>query len=163
VTRYEVDGLGRTTAMTDPNGNISYTVYNDPEHEVRTYIGWQASTNMPTGPTQVIREDRGHSPSYAEILTMSAAPHVDANGRPDGSEPISDVQNLTRTFTSPGGQVIEMDRYFSLAGQSYSTAPYLGAAATNYYAAFYGYDHGGRLDRILTPTGTIYRTVYDGL
>src|SRR5207245_4569082 len=73
---YEVDGLGRTTAMTDPNGNISYTVYNDPEHEVRTYIGWQASTNMPTGPTQVIREDRGHSPSYAEILTMSAAPHV---------------------------------------------------------------------------------------
>ena len=66
VTTYEVDGLGRTTAVTDPNGNVTYTVYDDPDHEVRTYVGWQASTDMPTGPTLVTREDQDHSPSYTE-------------------------------------------------------------------------------------------------
>jgi RHS repeat-associated protein len=162
VTTYEVDGLGRTTALTDPNGNVTYTVYDDPDHEVRTYPGWQASTNMPTGPTQVTRTDREHSPSYTETLTMSAPPNV-TNGRPDGTEPISDVQTLSRTFTSPGGQVIETDQYFSLDGITYSTDPYLGSAGTNYYATTYGYDHQGRLDRTVSPTGTITRTLYDGL
>jgi RHS repeat-associated protein len=162
VTTYEVDGLGRTTALTDPNGNVTYTVYDDPDDEVRTYVGWQASTEMPTGPTQVTREDRSHSPSYTETLTMSAAPHV-TNGRPDGTEPISDVQSLSRAFTSPGGQVIETDQYFSLDGITYSADPYLGTAGSNYYATTYSYDHQGRLDRTVSPTGTITRTVYDGL
>src|SRR5207302_4034148 len=117
-----------------------------------------AGSNTPTGPIQVTREDRGHSPSYTETLTMSAPPHVNAAGRPDGTEPISDVQSLSRTFTSPGGQVIEMDQYFSLAHQRYSTDPYLGTTGTNYYATVYGYDHQGRLDRTLRPTGTINRS-----
>ncbi|HLJ97197.1 MAG TPA: RHS repeat-associated core domain-containing protein [Gemmataceae bacterium] len=163
ITRYEVDRFGRTTAMTEPNGNITYTVYNDPAHEMRTYPGWQAGTNLPTGPTQVIREDRDHSPSYTEVLTMSAVPHVDPAGRPDGTEPISDVQSLSRSFTSPGSQVVETDRYFSLSGQTYSTDPYLGIAGTNYNATFYAYDERGRLDRTVSPTGTINRAIYDGL
>jgi RHS repeat-associated protein len=162
VTAYEVDGLGRTTALTDPNGNVTYTVYDDPDQEMRTYVGWQASTDLPTGPTLVTREDRTHSPSYTETLTLSAPPHV-TNGRPDGTEPISDVQTLSRTFTSPGGQVLETDKYFSLDGITYSSDPYLGSAGTNYYATLYGYDHQGRLNRTLSPTGTITRTVYDGL
>jgi len=162
VTTYEVDGLGRTTAMTDPNGNITYMVYDDPDHEVRTYPGWQASTKMPTGPTQVTRKDREHSPSYAETLTMSVPPNV-TNGRPDGTEPISAVQTLSRSFTSPGGQVIETDQYFSLDGITYSTDPYLGSAGTSYYARTYEYDDQGRLTGTVLPTGTIQHTVYDGL
>jgi RHS repeat-associated protein len=126
------------------------------------YPGWQASTDMPTGPTQVTRQDRTHSPSYTETLTMSAAPHV-TNGRPDGTEPISDVQTLSRTFTSPGGQVIGTDQYFALDGVSYSTDPYLGTAGTNYYPTQYAYDERGRPNRTIMPTGTINRTVYDGL
>jgi len=163
VTTYEVDGLGRTTVETDPNGNITYTVYNDPEHEIRTYVGWQAGINLPTEPTQVQREDRGHSPSYTETLTMSAVPHVDAAGRPDGTEAITDIQSLARNFTSPGGQVIEMDQYFSLAGQAYDTVPHLGTAGVNYYATAYDYDDQGRLTGTILPTGTIQHTVYDGL
>ena len=42
-------------------------------------------------------------PSYTETFTMSAAPHVNAAGRPDGTEPVSAIQSLSRTFTSPGG------------------------------------------------------------
>src|SRR5207253_9773093 len=51
----------------------------------------------------------------------------------------------------------------SLAGQTYSTDPYLGTAGTNYYATLDRYDDRGRLERTLTPTGTINRTIYDGL
>src|SRR5207249_2031164 len=75
-TTYEVDSLGRTTKVTDPNGNISYTVYDDVNHAVRTYAGWNSSTNLPTGPTQVSREDRAGS--YTETLTMTATPHLTA-------------------------------------------------------------------------------------
>src|SRR5262249_11273481 len=49
-TLMEVDSLGRTTKLTDPNGNITYTTFNDPGHEVRRYVGWQTGTNTPTGP-----------------------------------------------------------------------------------------------------------------
>ena len=52
-----VDALGRTTKLTDPNGNETYTVYKDADHEVRTYRGWTGSAT--TGPTEVCREDRG--------------------------------------------------------------------------------------------------------
>ncbi len=162
-TQMQVDGLGRTTQVVDPNGNISYTVYNDANHEIRSYPGWNAATGLPTGPTTVIRQDRASSPSYVETLTMSATPNLDGNGVPDGSEPIGQVQSLTRVFTSPGGEVIETDAYVSLAGVNYSTSPYLGTAGTNYNATLFGYDNHGRLNRKVTPNGTIYRTVYDGL
>jgi RHS repeat-associated protein len=171
VTQYCVDDLGRTTKTTDPNGNVTYTVYDDPGHEVRVYPGWNSATNMPTGPTQVTRDDRIHSPSYTETLTMSTAPHV-TNGEPDGTEPIDNVQTLSRTFTSLGGQVIEDDEYFAVSGLVYTTDPYLGSACQvnpdgtvtgNYWPTMNSYDHRGRLDRVEDPTGTVTRTVYDGL
>jgi YD repeat-containing protein len=104
TTTMVVDSLGRTTKMTDPNGNsnVTYTVYNDPNHEVRVYSGWNGTTTA--GPTQVSREDRAHSPSYTESFTMSATPHV-TSGQPDGIEAYAFLQSLSRTITSPGGQV----------------------------------------------------------
>src|SRR5262249_39758910 len=110
---------------------------------------------------QVFREDRAGS--YTETLTMSAAPDVDANGRPTGTEAIGDLQSLSRSYVSPGGQVVRTDDYFNLAGLTYSTAAYIGTQNVNYYTSTFGYDDRGRLDRTETPTGTIYRTVYDGL
>src|SRR4051794_2112201 len=35
ITQYTVDGLGRTIEAIDPNGNVTYTVYDDVNHEVR--------------------------------------------------------------------------------------------------------------------------------
>ena len=42
----------------DANGDITYNVYHDASHEVRTYRGWNATTGMPTGLTVITREDR---------------------------------------------------------------------------------------------------------
>jgi RHS repeat-associated protein len=162
VMQFTVDGLGRTTKAVTPAGNVTYTVYDDVNHAVRVYAVWNSSTNLPTGPTVVYREDRGHDPSYTETLTMSATPHL-TNGVPDGTEAISGLQTLARTYISDGGQVTRTDAYFNLAGLTYSTALYIGTAGTNYYSTTYGYDERGRRNRVQRPTGTIERTVYDGL
>ena len=39
----------------------------------------------------------------------------------------------------------------------------IGTSGTNYYATHFSYDDHGLLNKTVTPTGTIYRTVYDGL
>ncbi len=160
ITLYQVDMQGRTTKMTDPAGNVTYTVYNDPAHEVLGYAGWNSSTHTPTGPTQVYREDRPGS--YTETFTMSAAPHL-TSGVPDGTEAVSGLQSLSRSYTSAAGQLVESDDYFNLSGVTYSTAAHLGTANVNYYATLYGYDDRGRQDRVQHPTGTIDREVFDGL
>jgi RHS repeat-associated protein len=160
ITTYQVDNLGRTIKETSPNLNITYTVYDDPNHEVGTYRGWNAATGMPTGPTEVSRMDLPGS--YTEMLTMSAAPHL-TGGVPDGTEAISNVQTLARDYMNAAGQEVRMDRYFDLNGVAYSTALYIGTQNVNYYATQYSYDHRGRLDRTVSPTGTITKTDYDGL
>ncbi len=159
VTLYTVDLFGRPTKITDPAGNITYIVYDDIDHEERIYAGWNSSTHTPTGPTEVIRQDMAGS--YTETLTMSATPSL-TSGLPNGTETISSVQTLSRSYTNSGGQVIETDDYFNLSGVTYSTSTFIGTAGTNYYATVYGYDDRGRQDRVEEPTGTIDRTVYDG-
>jgi hypothetical protein len=98
----EVDSLGRTTKLTDPKGNVSYAVFNDTNYEVRIYSGWNSTTNLPTGPTQVLRGDRPGS--YSEALTMSVAPHL-TSGRPDGTESIGSLQTLARSYRNSAGQL----------------------------------------------------------
>jgi RHS repeat-associated protein len=161
LTQMNVDSLGRDTSIVDPNGNVTYLTYDDPAHEMRIYAGWNSATGRPTGPTQVYREDRPGS--YSETLTMSAAPTVDPNGRPTGSEGIADLESLSRTYVSAGGQVSHVDDYFNLSGLTYSVAADVGTQGVHYYRTVFGYDDRGRLDRTVTPTGTIERTVYDGL
>src|SRR5262249_38279255 len=100
--------------------------------------------------------------SYEETLTMSAAPHL-TGGAPDGTEAIGKLQSLTRQYISTGGQVSYEDDYFNLSGLTYSTAANIGTLNTNFYRTSYAYDHRGNLERTVSPTGTIERTVYDGL
>jgi YD repeat-containing protein len=161
LLRVEVDGLDRATKVTEPNGNVTYTVHKDVADEVRVYRGWQSSTNRPTGPTLVLRED--HSNSYSEVLTMSAAPAVNGSGRPTGAEAISGVQSLQRSYVNAAGQVTHSDAYVNLSGLTYAISPTLGTENTHYYRTRYGYDSRGRRVRVQTPNGTIYRTVYDAL
>ena len=158
ISLYNVDSQGRTTEAIDPDGNITYTVYDDPDQEVRTYPGWNSSTGLPTGPTQVTRENDAEG--YTETLTMTATPHL-TNGVPDGTEAISGLQSLSRSLINAAGQEVEEDDYFNLSGVTYSTTPYLGTVNVNYYATLYGYDQFGRQNRVQKPTGTIERTVYD--
>src|SRR5207253_7009879 len=127
ISQMVVDGLGRTTKLTDPNANITYTVFLDTNHEARVYPGWQTGTNTTTGPTQDYREDRNYSTSYLETLTMSATPHV-TSGAPDGSEVISSLQTLSRKYYNSAGQMVRSDAYFNLAGVTYSNALYIGTS-----------------------------------
>src|SRR5262249_44086968 len=152
--------LGRTTKTTYPNGRIDYTVYNDPAHEVRTYLGWDATNNVPTRPTQVSREDRDLG--YTESLTMSATPSL-TSGRPNGQEAVSSIQSLSRSVVNDAGQTVYQDTYFDLTGVTYSqTSVTLGTAGTNYNRTQLSYGKLGDMERTLTPGGTIYRTAFDG-
>ena len=115
ITTYQVDAQGRTVEETDPNGNVTFTVYNDPAQEVRTYSGWTYDSG--TGkyvqmadapPTQVRHRHRTWRGNYSETLTMSATPDVDpTTGAPTGGEAIADVQSLSRSIMNisrPGGR-----------------------------------------------------------
>jgi YD repeat-containing protein len=163
VTAYELDSRGRATKTTNPRGNITYVVYNDANHEIRTYPGWDTATNAPTGPTLVTRDD--WAISYREYLTMSAAPHL-TSSRPDGTESVSNIQSLSRQLLDNSGRVIYSDRYFDLTtgSPSYSTSSTtLGTLNTNYYRTAMEYDERGRRNKSVDALGTITRTVYDGL
>ncbi|MCE9554457.1 MAG: autotransporter-associated beta strand repeat-containing protein [Planctomycetes bacterium] len=172
ITSYAVDSLGRTTKMTDPNGHVTFTVYNDPNYEVRTYSGftWDPLANGGLGayvqmsdppPTTVSREDRPGS--YTETLTMAATPTVDSNGVPTGAESIGSIQTLSRQYKNDAGQMITGDQYFDFTGLTYSTDPDIGVEGTNFYRTEYSYDNRGRQHRTVSAVGTITRTVFDGL
>jgi RHS repeat-associated protein len=158
TTLIQVDRLGRGTRSTSPSGRITYTVYKDVDQEVRVYPGWNSSTNLPTGPTLVQRED--HVGNYRESLAMSATPAV-VGGVPTGTEAISGLQSLKRDFLDPGRRVIQTDSYFNLVGLTYSPSVPLGVQGTHFYRALVNYDTKGRKDRVQDWTGTITRTVYD--
>jgi RHS repeat-associated protein len=160
TTTYELDNLGRPTKATDPNAHITYTVYSDTNHEARMYPGWNTTTNAPTGPTVVMREDRALG--YVETLSMSATPHL-TGGLPDGIESIGSLQSLSRTYFNAAEQAIHTDDYFSLVGLTYSTSISLGTEGTHFHRAEFAYDSRGRQNRAVRADGTIYRTIFDGL
>lgn len=162
VANATVDALGRPTMVTDPNGNVTYYTYDDPEHEYRVYPGWHqigtSGTYTTTGPVQVHREDWAQN--YTEDLTYATTL---SQAIPDGTDPIINLRTLSRNYMNVAGQVDHEDRYFNLAGVAYSTSPNLGTINVNYYRTTYGYDHYGRQNEVTAPTGTITKNVYDAL
>jgi hypothetical protein len=164
VTTYQTDAQGRTTEVTDPNLNVTYTVYNDSSHTMIVYPGWHetsGSNYTTTGPVQVT--DDNWALGYNETFTYEYSPS--GSSAPNGSDTPESLESLSIEKTNYGGQVTEKDQYFSLSGITYSAASSyftaLGTIGTNYYATLYTYDAGGNLDRVQTPTGTITRTVYN--
>ncbi len=159
TTTAEVDHLGRATKATDPAGAVTYTVYNDPGHEVRMYRGWDTTLNVPTGPTEVMRADRANG--YVESLTMSAAPAV-SGGRPSGAEAVAGVQSLLRAQRNLAGQAVQTDAYYSLAGLTYTASATLGTEGTHFLRTRQDFDKLGRPNRTQTPAETVTRTERDG-
>jgi YD repeat-containing protein len=159
VTSYDVDPLGRTVKATDPNNNFSYTVYRDVQHEVRVYVGWNGSA--PTGPTVVSRNNRAKG--FTETLTMTAQPHL-TGGVPDGRESfdITNLRSLERAYRNMAGQVDRVYSYFNFTNLTYDPNGVMGTQGTNFYQTQYGYDEQGRPNKVVSPTLTITRTVYDG-
>jgi hypothetical protein len=117
ITTTQVDGIGRTIEQTDPNGNSTFTVYNDSGHETPVYPGWHlvGSTWTTTGPIQVTRQywpvagaPSGQQSQYNETLTSSATPTASGNV-PTGQETINatNIQTLSRDLTDTAGQVYD--------------------------------------------------------
>ena len=158
-TTYGVDRLGRTIETVDPNGNVTYTRYDDIAHSQRVYLGWNTSTNRPTGPTRVTRDDIGGS--YTETLTMSAAPAI-AVGKPTGTESVSNIESLSRTYRNAASQITHRDDYFNLDGLTYSVDGNLGTEGVHFYRTRYQYNHQGLPEREQAPNGTIHWRIYDG-
>ncbi len=179
TSSYVVDTLGRTTKATDPNGNLTYVIYNDPNFDTRTYRGWNPTSGTTVTPVEVDREYRpvsgapaGQRTAYTEYLSTSAAPTSTGTAGalvPTGSEVITaaNITSLTREITNNGGQTISTLAYFSMTGVTYATATaVLGVASNdsstgNYHEVKTDYDARGRLNRVQDATGTITRSLYD--
>ncbi|HZL36500.1 MAG TPA: hypothetical protein VFC78_14370, partial [Tepidisphaeraceae bacterium] len=175
----QVDPRGRNVEVTDANGNKAYTIYDDVNHQTITFPGWNAATHTTTGPVVVSGEywpasgaGAGQQTVYDQALTTSATPTWDSTtNAPTGIGALSsaNIQSLSRQLTNNGGQVIESDAYFSMAGISYSAAyAQLGASSNdsstgNYHATLMHYDDRGREDMVTAPTGTITYSGHDGL
>jgi RHS repeat-associated protein len=137
VTTYEVDSLGRTVEETDPNDDVTFTVYDDPLHEVRTYSGWMWNPSsdtfyIPTGemppPVQVTIDDLpvttsessdGYGGTYGESFAMAApstysSSDCDGASLPVGGETIANVTALSISIENQAGQDVEDESYFSL-------------------------------------------------
>ncbi|MFM8930435.1 MAG: hypothetical protein ACKOS8_00985, partial [Gemmataceae bacterium] len=94
--------------------------------------------------------------------TLSATPTV-TGGKPTGTESNSSLESLSRAYTNTAGQVINQDAYFNLSGLTYSTSTTLGTENTHFYRTVLDYDQRGRQNKVQLPTGTVYRTYFDGL
>lgn len=174
TTRMAVDGLGRTTKVTAPNGTVHYTVYNDVADEVRDY-DWDPTPTSPRpiGPITVTRENRFRQRNYTETFTFIVTdPNYSWQSTgPTGNEPIApgSVKSLSRSIRNDFGQTRAFDQYFNLDGVTYDPdLLQLGTAwdpsnptAGNFYHTEYAYDDNSQLIRTLSPTRTITRTVYD--
>ena len=169
VSTYASDLLGRTIKSVDATGEVTYTVYNDAAHEVRTYRGWNSTTHQPTGAVEVYREDLSgnYSESLSYTWTDTAGLPVDAAGRPTGAESLTDarvvLQSLSRSLKNGAGQLVASRQYFSLTGLSYTTARDLGAKDVNYLETQYTYDPLGRLAVTSDNAGVDRHTFFDTL
>ena len=164
VTTYQVDLLGRPTKMTSPNLNVTYYVYDDVNHSVRTYAGWNSTTHLTTGPTQEYRED--WADGYDETLTTSDTPNLTTGNVPDGSESFTagNIQSMSRNYFNLGGQDVKDDAYFNLSGATYSsTSGSVGTLSTNYYETTYAFNVMGRLAQTNSSNGTITKNIFDSM
>ena len=185
TTKYVVDSQGRTIVEIDPNGNETVTVYDDPDHEVRTYPGWHFDAGIDdyatTGPISVTRDDL--SGGYSESLTYawtgsgdSGFPtrhvtYVGAAYIPTGTESLASahavIQSLSRSIVNAAGQAIKTRDYTAMPPATmdfpngYSTNVNIGDPGDNYLQTDMFYDSIGRAVATIDPAGNMRFTVYD--
>jgi len=165
VTDYQIDNRGRTTRELGPahlvDGQLvrraRWTVYHDAEHEVWTAQGYVS----------------GEEPYYVSMLVNPVSIlRTDASGRP--------VDEIQAVRESTEGGLCRSNRFpqstwcrwtqheYDNSGKRTATRVYHtiptdceGKPRVNYDETTFGYDVVGRQNRVLSPGGTITRTVFD--
>ncbi len=191
VTTYQPDSLGRTIEQTDPNGNVTYTAYDDGDHAVFTFPEAKLisgdntdGTFTTTGPASMTRDElpytygSGQVGTYSETLTFSgtftvSGGLVDLPGFTGNLLNLGTsltLQSLSRDLDNAGSQMVESDVYSNLGTSPNYTylnftnsSGHTGTLTVNYYATTYGYDDMGRQARTVDPNDTITDTTYDKL
>jgi len=181
VSTYVHDSQGRTIKETAPDGQITYTVYNDTIHtegtatilnETRVYTDWNSTTHTTNRPIHVSREVVLGSDHFTESLTLSWSGAMAFNGdnSPKGDDSLNSshavIESLSRSIMNDAGQVRASRQYSSLKDGNttiaYSTSLALGAKDLNYFDTEYIYDSQGRSLATVDASGAIQYTVYDG-
>ena len=171
---------GRTIEETDPDGNVTYTVYNNVAQETRTYPGWHDVGNgvyETTGPIQVSRTDLAgnysESLTYTWIGTGYNGLPTNMNGSPTGQEDYASslavIQSLSRSLMNDAGQVTQSLDYFAMPApgigspNGYSTSRNLGVEGANYLETDSYYNDLGRVFATVDPTDTWQFSFYNYL
>ena len=172
-----MDGFGRTTKETDPNGSVTYTVYDDIHHAVFTFPGATESlsggngTLVTTGPITMTRTQIPDSGGlYDETMTFSGTVTITGNQIViptwDSRGTTSDhalfnlignatsgsqytIQSLSRTLSNDAQQTVESDQYLNI-----SNTTYLGTPATSAYSGLASPFDG-------SATANYYATTYN--
>jgi RHS repeat-associated protein len=167
ITTAEVDAFGRTVKQTDAEGNVSYVVYDDANHEIRTYAGWNVTTHNTTGAIKVYREDLAgnYTETLAYVWNDASGVPVDASGRPTGAESLADTRvtilSMTRALLNSAGQIVSTREYINLTGLTYSTARQLGVNGGNYVQTDATYGVWGNMTTVTNALGHTTTYAYD--
>jgi YD repeat-containing protein len=88
TTVQRFDDLGRPVRVTAPGGTVTYTFYNDTQHEVRVSPGWhlEAGGWHTSLPVQVVRQDFDHD--YVDQLTFALPANASSTDGGDDVPPV---------------------------------------------------------------------------
>lgn len=165
ITDYEIDDLGRTTQSLGPrhpvNGvdvrTATWTVYLDAQHQVWAAQGYATGTigycrYTLVNPVAINRLD------YAgRVVDAIQAARATPDGRLSSSDcyPQSSWTRWTQSIFNDAGQQVAQRAYHTIPATG------IGSSGTNYDETQFGYDGMSRLNRTVTPGGTITRVTYD--
>lgn len=185
VTDFVSDALGREVQKRGPWDEVqlretdttatrirrvAFTAYDDENHETRRATGYLTGEEpTPTftlvGAVSVSRKD-----SNGRVVDDIQAVRCCPTGPLTPGEPLPQTQwsRWTHSIYDPWGRLFATRVYHAIPNSGPQSGPLSplsgindGEEGVNYLETFYGYDSMGRRNRVVDPTHTITRTVFD--
>ncbi|MGC3967595.1 MAG: RHS repeat-associated core domain-containing protein [Pirellulales bacterium] len=178
VTNFAVDDRGRIVQRLGPVHSVQgeavrtadWSAYLDADHEVRVARGHiivdgSAPREALSNPVTIIRTDAGGVPldSLQAVRQCSCTSPLDA--LPVVAGRLTNAECFARETWTAWSHTMLDDAGRTIARRVYYSVPSCGdGTATDHYdETRYGYDAGGRRNRVVSPDGTVTRTVFDAL
>ena len=168
ITDYEVDPLGRTTQTLGPVHPVDgvairtaqWTVYKDSERQTYSAQGYAVGVGptypsmMLVNPVSIMKMDfDGQTTDQIQAVRSTE----DGRLSPSDCFPQASWVRWNSFEITPGGRVGAQRVYDKIPACG------VGTADVNYDRTAYGYDADGQQNRVVSPGGTITRTVFDPL